>query len=428
MKGRKLAWMLLCVLSGYVCANAAWQDDITTEEDEEQTDVRENPNIGGEEVHEPYVRTIDVPSYVNEEANRIEMNGDDWTELAKVFADAKNRTVSVVHIGDSHLQADVATGVVRKHLTEYFGSSNGRGLVVPFRLAGTNEPYDYSFTSRAIFTTSKLLKKPWATAMRFTGIGIKPAAATFEIAITAREEFDALNVYFSGSDLRLNSANVSGENMTFVTFAEEGLLKVILTEKTLNISLKMSGKGVTIHGVNLIDGNVGLSYHVIGNNGATFASYSGIDNVGEDVSTLNPDLIILSLGTNEAFGRLSTGILRSQIDALVTELRLANPTSHILLTTPQECQRRTSRRRRRKKTYAVNTNVKAARDVILQYGKDNGIAVYDWYAVAGGTYSSSKWIGDKFFNTDRIHLTIAGYTLQGNLMAEALINALTTQQ
>ena len=77
--------------------------------------------------------------------------------------------MAILHIGDSHFQADMASAVTRYRLADLYGAG-GRGLVVPFRLAGTNEPTDYSIRSSDPMATSKLLKKPWAVTPGFTGI------------------------------------------------------------------------------------------------------------------------------------------------------------------------------------------------------------------------------------------------------------------
>ena len=119
---------------------------------------------------------------------------------------------------------------------------------------------------------------------------------------------------------------------------------------------------------------------------------------------------------------------------MVRDIRKNNPGAKILLTTPMECQRskrvatRTSRKGRRRtvysKSYSVNENVKRLRDVILRYGRENHIPVYDWYEVAGGDGASTLWIENGLMNTDRIHNTFAGYDLQGDLLYNALETAL----
>ncbi|HEY5747095.1 MAG TPA: hypothetical protein VIU12_13510, partial [Chryseolinea sp.] len=50
--------------------------------------------------------------------------------------------VNIIHLGDSHIQADFITDVVRRHFQNDFGNA-GRGLIVPGRVAGTNEPNNF---------------------------------------------------------------------------------------------------------------------------------------------------------------------------------------------------------------------------------------------------------------------------------------------
>lgn len=354
--------------------------------------------------------------------------------MARTFASATDTVVSVVHIGDSHLQADMATAVTRARLQQIYGSA-GRGLIIPFKLAGTNEPADYAMTSPDGWVTSRLLKMPWPTDMSFTGISVQPVNATATLALRAGVYFDSFTIFATGAGVAVNYVtDPAGNALPYVCDADGKRVHVTLAEPVNEVKLSLTRpRDVAVGGIDLREGNSGVVYHVIGNNGATYSTYSLIGGVGRDVAALSPDLIIVSLGTNEAFGKMTDATFRMNIDDFVTELRRANPSSRLLLVTPAECQRRTSRRVRRKgkgrryrtvSSYSVNTNVKRMRDVIVAYGSDNGIPVYDWYEVAGGTGSSAKWLADKTLNKDRVHLTYKGYQLQGNLFTDALLKAI----
>ena len=82
---------------------------------------------------------------------------------------------------------------------------------------------------------------------------------------------------------------------------------------------------------------------------------------------------------------------------------------------------------RTNKTYAVNRNIAPLRKAILDYGKANGVAVYDWYDVAGGTGASTSWINSDLFAKDRVHHTHKGYNLEGRLLYDAIMDALRSQ-
>ncbi len=136
----------------------------------DDAEIRENPDLGpAREISgtETARRRADYYSsypFLNLDANRITMNGADWSALSAMLAAADDTVISIVHIGDSHIQAEGSTSRTRTLLEDRFGSA-GRGLVIPFRLAGTNQPNDYTISSSSSFTSAKLLKMPWAVDM-----------------------------------------------------------------------------------------------------------------------------------------------------------------------------------------------------------------------------------------------------------------------
>ena len=82
--------------------------------------------------------------------------------------------------------------------------------------------------------------------------------------------------------------------------------------------------------------------------------------------------------------------------------------------------------RRTSRSYSVNPNIAPLRKAILDYGKANGIAVYDWYEVAGGQGASNSWINKNLFAKDRVHHTQTGYNIEGRLLYDALMDAVRT--
>ena len=237
--------------------------------------------------------------------------------------------------------------------------------------------------------------------------------------------------------------------MHFRAIPSRDYTQIILASLATKINVSFASAGdLTLYGAALSGDRPGVFYHAIGNNGATYDSYNRIGTVGLGINPLQPNLVIISLGTNEAFGRRAdTRTFTNSIDRLVKNIRSANPEALILLTTPMECHRsvttskkvrvRNKRRKGRKATYrtvtkktrsyAVNANIAPLRQAILDYGKNNGVAVYDWYEVAGGSGASSSWISSNLFAKDRVHHTHAGYNLEGRLLYDAIMDALRNQ-
>ena len=56
----------------------------------------------------------------------------------------------------------------------------------------------------------------------------------------------------------------------------------------------------------------------------------------DGLSVLNPDLVIISLGANEAFGKTGPEDIYRAMDMVVSDIKEANPFSEILLVTPMD--------------------------------------------------------------------------------------------
>ena len=207
----------LCLACGLLHA----QDPADT-----QQDLRINPDIEFSQVKS----TVSYPSYVRTGSNHIIMNGDDWSALAQYLRGADSTRINIVHIGDSHLQADMGTAVTRNRLSQQFGTA-GRALVIPFKLAGTNEPNDYTISTSAVMNKSRLLKTPWSAPMGFTGISLQPSKELFDFNLSCNEPFDSIEVLYTGMDLQLYQCD------SIAAYNEPGRLKIGLESPATTASL-----------------------------------------------------------------------------------------------------------------------------------------------------------------------------------------------
>jgi lysophospholipase L1-like esterase len=356
---------------------------------------------------------------------------------------ADSNIVSVLHLGDSHIQAGyfpVATGAA---LQEKFGNA-GRGWVFPYNLAGTNGPDDYRWHSTVRWNADKIIDRYKEESELGPGaIVISSRAGSPTLSFNGRSEkglddevSSAQLFYDAGSSdgtVQAPGAQVSVTRMPYDGAAT--LSKVTLEFPSAVQSFQARWEGQSsgpfrFYGAILQNGQKGVLYHAIGINGAQYQHYTEYTStLVAQMQALRPQLVIISLGTNEAYSGLNAAAVTAQVDSTVRVLRQQQPDVAILLTTPPECMR-TVRKAFRKKAgkkyrtyyrvnYYPNPSIGMVTRELLDYCRDNGLACWNFNALNKAMKSSfaSGWA------PDHIHFNARGYQLQGRLLYEALYRA-----
>ena len=150
----------LVILLAFVSHTVAAQD--IDSEDINDVSVRER---GVVLYNDGKIDSGQIPSFIRRSANKIQLNGADWSKLSESAVRTGAEVLSVVHIGDSHIQAEIGTSVTRELLQLDFGNA-GRGLLSPLRLSGTNQPTDYAIESGSTWTAEKVMRPPWLHRLR----------------------------------------------------------------------------------------------------------------------------------------------------------------------------------------------------------------------------------------------------------------------
>ncbi|MDE6206754.1 MAG: hypothetical protein K2M55_03000 [Muribaculaceae bacterium] len=399
-------------------------------DDDAQTELRLNPEIeqGASDCSDDVaVETFDYSRYpfLRLKHKHIALNGDKWDELGELYrsAIAGDTLFTVVYLGDSHVQADFGGSVLRRRLAH--GSSAGRGIAIPFRLAGTNQPNDYSFRMADEYLSSKMMRMPWSFDMPFTGVGIRPLSGSHTLQLSSPEPASSLRFHTCGSCPEVLAVRCDGRPVEFsATIDADGAPLVTLPCKANDFEIELMGDESTVYGgVEFISDTHGVTTHSIGNNGATFASYTGVDNFGTGLHRLRPNLVIVALGTNEAFGRTTADDISAAVTDMVRTLQTNCPEAKILLVGPTECYRKVRRRknRRRSTVSVINTRAAEMARAIRTTAESLGVPYLNQYAIAGGA-AAMRSAG--IMGRDGVHFTVAGYNLWGNILADAVIEKL----
>lgn len=357
----------------------------------------------------------------------------------------KDTVVTIVQLGDSHIQAGNLSGRVMRLLQQEFGNA-GRGWIAPFKLSKTNEPDDYFIKSVAKdWIAGRCVQHTRKTPIGIGGIGIQSFSPSinFDVIMTpnngAGYEFNEAVLYRGEQSMPMLPAGTLRDSVQ--TFRADsvcvpGILadtfRVSCLTDTLQLQSTRRKEGTNnllpassfknyYYGLTLKNGGKGILYHSIGVNGAMYVHYTDEAYVRQ-LALLKPSLLIISLGTNETFGRrFNVDEFSGQIEAFLALAKKELPNTALLLTTPPECYRRV--RVNKQRTYVRNDHTERAARVIREVARKEGIACWDLFTATGGKNSCRKWHSSHLMGRDRIHFTKEGYREQGTLLFRALMES-----
>ena len=366
--------------------------------------------------------------HVNEIQNAAHL--DDVFENLYQLRRTKNSQISMVHIGDSHVQGDFLTQPIRRHFQNRFGNA-GRGLVVPGRVASTNESYNIVSCSEVFWNAKRCVHpdEPMPIGVSGITIGTKSPNATIDIYMRDLKQdytFNKIKLFYLKDrnsfnfilrdTLNKELARIeSRDDDSIINYSTAGLSQPVQAIRIETIKEKSHQNQAVVFGVSFENGSAGVLYHSIGVNGAKYKHYNASQYFATQTAALKPTLIIVSLGTNEALDFPNLDIMFFQhIDDLITSLRRNNPKAKFILTTPPNTFRLKTE---------VNPGVKIIRERILRYAVENGFAFYDAYSAWGGESAAKTWQECGYLRSDGIHFTREAYEYQANLFFNAFIKS-----
>lgn len=156
-----------------------------------------------------------------------------------------------------------------------------------------------------------------------------------------------------------------------------------------------------------------LNYQFTGIIGASFQNLLPNESVFARCRDLQPDLIVISLGTNDAQGSYNAQRFRGELRAFMAKLQKYRGAATILFTLPPDSN----------KGGRHNADVEKVASEIADYARDEDCATWNLGEVMGGKGSITKWRAQDLASRDFIHFSPKGYMLQGYLFYDALMRA-----
>ncbi len=378
---------------------------------------------------DPYLYQVNQYNFIRYDLNRLHHFGNDshssnfYDKLEKLVRTGEGK-INVVQIGGSHIQAGTFSGQIRSRLQKMNGEMNaGWGFMFPYRIARTNSPYGYYIRYTGNWQTCRNVETRKSCTLGVSGISATTNSPKAELTILLEKEneldyrFNKIRVFYENRDADY-SVSVDSLIVKNVFKSEEYIdfeLKMHVDSLTLCIQKpENSGGSFTLFGITTEKAPNGFIYNSIGINGAQVPSFLRCDLFEKQLELLNPDLVILGLGINDAYGkRFSQSEYEANYGMLIARIRKAAPQTAIIFTTNND-----SYLYRR----YVNNNGEKVRQSMLKMAEKHRAGVWDMYEVMGGLNSVVLWEKNGLSQRDKVHFTREGYLLLGDLFFNAIMN------
>ncbi len=371
-----------------------------------------------------------IYDFINYNLNYIQWkNNEAIVPFFDKLKQTPNRKLRIIHIGDSHVQADYFTGYVREEMQRIFGTG-GRGFIFPYAAAETHSAYDYKTYCSGNWQYSRNIQPYPNLNMGVTGATIytTDSTATFSFVFKSfalKSNYTLLKLYCNQSpesyDIKL-LASGSHDTIDIICNQQTNLpyIPVILknASDTLEFFVHKKNPQQTFfecYGL-LIETNEnnGVLYSSVGINGAGYKSILRETLLANQLSDYNPDLVIIDLGANDFFGySINEYELEYNLKKIIEIIRDSAPSSSIIISNAQDIYKR-------KRNIAECLPFSS---LTRKIAFDNNCGFFDYYNVSGGQQSMLKWSKNNLAQRDRVHLSGAGYYVRGELFFNAILNS-----
>jgi hypothetical protein len=357
------------------------------------------------------------------------------SKVLKSFSDKWNSTnpalISIAHFGDSHVQPDIYSGALRKKLQICKGDA-GFGMLFPFSTAKTYSMVDYKSDNTGTWTNAKSISRRPLLPLGITGMTSRTGDSNAGFRILFRDhvpsEYRKLKIFCTQehNSYAMRVSSSGRDTLVYVDSIDESkpvqpYYEVTMPRMGDTISVQMvktrkDQDEFEFYGMSLESVNPkGVLLHCMGVGGSQYPSLLWEDLFDYQFPGLHPDLAILDFGTNDiAYDNKIPDDLEAQIVEVIRKLRRDAPQCTILLTSVMDMN-------------LHGNNISSGKDfskLIRKIAREEQCPFYDWYWISGGPHKMELWEQYGLAQSDNIHLKSKGYSLKGELFADAFINTM----
>lgn len=383
-------------------------------------------------------RSISVREFMPEDLAFQPFEGypEDIGRIGQVLREADaGKRIRLTFFGASHTAGDFWTGQIRRVLQARYGDI-GHGFVMPVAMAKGSRGHDINVCSNGEWKRDYVGKEDGHGDDAY-GLGMSVSSSNptdFAWAETTHQ--NPLGRAFSSARIFTLGGFGGGGLLAQIDRSDPFLLptnreSTELIETSIHvplnghrITLSPIGDGeVRIFGMSLESEGPGALVDSIGIRGRQARTWLQWNEtiLRDMLSILNPDIIVLAYGTNEANDTdYEMDNYERDLRAVLDKMQRVHPTSSCILVGPSDRGSKIN-----DNEYTVWERTKLVAEVQRTVAPDFGCVFWDWQQATGGAGSMIAWnhTEPRLASNDLIHFTGKGYQVSADQFLQALDDA-----
>ncbi|MGN0202225.1 MAG: hypothetical protein ACI399_04895 [Candidatus Cryptobacteroides sp.] len=378
--------------------------------------------------------------YLTGDPNRILLPGEDYRYFDSLFetidsASAKGRTVRIMHYGDSQLEMDRISSVLRQNLQQRFGGC-GPGMVPLIqRIASSSVILSHSGSmSRYARVTDSLAsrdpKKRYGIMTSYVSVSnggrfsFKESPSRFCQPLARKvKKVSILKADRGDLPFEITLQGYPGDSLVVRTEEKSGDLSMVswaFPDTISSATFSLSGTG-DVYGV-MLDGDSGVTVDNVALRGSSGNIFTGIDSLymSRLFSMAGHEMIILEFGGNAMpgiSGRRSISSYMNELERQFDYFREVAPEACLLFVGPADMAKRVDGQM--VSWPMLDELVDSLKVTCL----DKGVAFWDTFAMMGGKGSMAQWVkhDPPLAGPDHIHFTTKGSQEVGSALSRSFL-------
>ena len=372
-------------------------------------------------------------SYLKENPNRIYLPNDDYTFFDPLFkqlenADDEGKTYRIMHYGDSQIEMDRISSVLRQKLQEFFGGS-GPNMIPAIQPVATISVSQHSNNLQRYMVygdANRASHNRYGVMSQFSqvmgGGSISFTQTSHSQAFEKAKEISTVSVLLGrnsqGFSATLKCDNIAPETKVLAANDSVSLVTWVLPDDVKRGTINFVGNA-EIYAV-LLDGEAGVAIDNVALRGCSGTIFTRINEatMRQSFDLLNTRLIILQFGGNRMPSITSSKNITpymAELEKQINYMKRVAPKATLLFIGPADMG----------KSYGGKMGtwhgLPELNDSLRVMALRNHVAYWDMFNVMGGEGSMAQWVkhNPPLAGPDYVHFTFRGAQEIGTDLAKS---------